>query len=172
MLYSSIVFLPLIGAILTGLFGKTIGARKSELITSILVAISALLSWYVLLNVGWVDGKNDQVIVILKWLSSGALDLSWSIRVDTLTAVMLVVVNTVSAIVHFYSIGYMQDDPSRQRFFSYLSLKPVSSCINLIFSSSVRFCTMSNMRCCFWQRPTVYSMTDFLCSGGTFFRNS
>ena len=79
MLYSSIVFLPLIGAILTGLFGKTIGARKSELITSILVAISALLSWYVLLNVGWVDGKNDQVIVILKWLSSGALDLSWSI---------------------------------------------------------------------------------------------
>ena len=122
MLYSSIVFLPLVGAILTGLFGKTIGARKSELITSILVAISALLSWYVLLNVGWVDGKNDQVIVILKWLSSGALDLSWSIRVDTLTAVMLVVVNTVSAIVHFYSIGYMQDDPSRQRFFSYLSL--------------------------------------------------
>ena len=64
MLYSSIVFLPLIGAILTGLFGKTIGARKSELITSILVAVSALLSWYVLLNVGWVNGKNDQVIVI------------------------------------------------------------------------------------------------------------
>ena len=82
MLYSSIVFLPLIGAILTGLFGKTIGARKSELITSILVAIS-LISWYVLLNVGWVDGKNDQVIVILKWLTSGALDLSWSIRIDT-----------------------------------------------------------------------------------------
>ena len=122
MLYAAIVFLPLIGAILTGLFGKTIGARNSELLTSILVAISALLSWYVLLNVGWVDGRNDQVIVILKWLTSGALDLSWSIRVDTLTAVMLVVVNSVSAVVHFYSIGYMHEDPSRQRFFSYLSL--------------------------------------------------
>ena len=102
MLYSAIVFLPLVGAILSGLFGKTIGARSSELLTSILVGISALLSWYVLFNVGWVDGKNDQVVVILKWLTSGSLDLSWSIRIDTLTAVMLVVVNTVSAVVHFY----------------------------------------------------------------------
>ena len=104
MLYSAIVFLPLIGAILSGLFGKTIGARSSELLTSILVGISALLSWYVLFNVGWVDGKNDQVVVILKWLTSGSLDLSWSIRIDTLTAVMLVVVNTVSAVVHFLSL--------------------------------------------------------------------
>ena len=122
MLYSAIVFLPLIGAIVSGLFGKTIGARSSELLNSILVGISALLSWYVLFNVGWVDGKNDQVVVILKWLTSGSLDLSWSIRIDTLTAVMLVVVNTVSAVVHFYSMGYMHEDPSRQRFFSYLSL--------------------------------------------------
>ena len=122
MLYSAIVFLPLVGAIISGLFGKTIGARSSELLTSILVGITALLSWYVLFNVGWVDGKNDQVVVILKWLTSGSLDLSWSIRIDTLTAVMLVVVNTVSAVVHFYSMGYMHEDPSRQRFFSYLSL--------------------------------------------------
>ena len=79
MLYSAIVFLPLVGAIISGLFGKTIGARSSELLTSILVGISALLSWYVLFNVGWVDGKNDQVVVILKWLTSGSLDLSWSL---------------------------------------------------------------------------------------------
>jgi len=122
MIYSSIVFLPLIGALITGLFGKTIGARASEILTSSFVSISAILSWIVLGNVGWVDGANDEVVVILKWLTSGNLDLSWAIRIDTLTAVMLVVVNTVSAVVHFYSIGYMHHDPSRQRFFSYLSL--------------------------------------------------
>ena len=122
MIYSSIVFLPLIGALITGLFGKTIGARSSEILTSSLVSISAILSWIVLADVGWVNGANDDVVVILKWLTSGNLDLNWSIRIDTLTAVMLVVVNTVSAVVHFYSIGYMHEDPSRQRFFSYLSL--------------------------------------------------
>ena len=122
MIYASIVFLPLIGALITGLFGKTIGARASEILTSSFVSISAILSWIVLGNVGWVDGANDEVVVILKWLTSGNLDLSWAIRIDTLTAVMLVVVNTVSAVVHFYSIGYMHHDPSRQRFFSYLSL--------------------------------------------------
>ena len=122
MIYSLILFLPLIGALVTGLFGKSVGARNSELITSILVSISAVLSWIVLSNIGWSYGSNDEVVIILKWLTSGTLDLNWSIRIDTLTAVMLVVVNTVSAVVHFYSIGYMHDDPSRQRFFSYLSL--------------------------------------------------
>ena len=122
MIYSLILFLPLIGALVTGLFGKSVGARNSELITSILVSISAVLSWIVLSNIGWSYGSNDEVVIILKWLTSGSLDLNWSIRIDSLTAVMLVVVNTVSAVVHFYSIGYMHDDPSRQRFFSYLSL--------------------------------------------------
>ena len=122
MIYSLILFLPLIGAFVTGLFGKSVGARNSELITSIFVSISAVLSWIVLSNIGWSYGSNDEVVIILKWLTSGTLDLNWSIRIDTLTAVMLVVVNTVSAVVHFYSIGYMHDDPSRQRFFSYLSL--------------------------------------------------
>ena len=122
MIYSLILFLPLIGALVTGLFGKSVGARNSELITSILVSISAVLSWVVLSNIGWSYGSNDEVVIILKWLTSGSLDLNWSIRIDSLTAVMLVVVNTVSAVVHFYSIGYMHDDPSRQRFFSYLSL--------------------------------------------------
>ena len=122
MIYLLIVFLPLVGALFTGLFGKAFGARNSELLTSIFVSISAILSWIVLFNIGWSNGSNDEVVVVMKWLTSGSLDINWSLRIDTLTAVMLVVVNTVSAVVHFYSIGYMHEDPSRQRFFSYLSL--------------------------------------------------
>ena len=122
MMYIIIIFLPLIGCLLTGLFGRSIGARNSEIITSSFVSIAAIISWFALYEVGWSNGINDQNIIILTWLVSGTLDLSWSIRVDTLTVVMLVVVNTVSAVVHIYSIGYMHHDKSRQRFFSYLSL--------------------------------------------------
>src|SRR6476620_9857283 len=78
------------------------------------------MSSFVLVGVGFMH--HDARIALFSWITSGDLQVGWSLRVDTLTAVMLVVVNTVSALVHFYSIGYMEDDPSRPRFFGYLSL--------------------------------------------------
>ncbi len=119
-MYSAIVFLPLIGCLIAGFFGRFIGARGSEIVTCSLMVLAAILSWVVLIDVGLNDGGGR--VEILRWISSGDLDVSWSLRVDTLTAVMLVVVNTVSSLVHIYSIGYMHDDPHRQRFFAYLSL--------------------------------------------------
>ena len=119
-MYSAIVFLPLIGSIIAGLFGRFVGARASEIITSAFVLISALLSWVAFVRVGLFN-ETDQV-QLFRWISSGSLDVSWSLRIDTLTAVMLVVVNTISGLVHVYSIGYMTHDPHRPRFFAYLSL--------------------------------------------------
>jgi NADH-quinone oxidoreductase subunit L len=79
-----------------------------------------VLSWIALWQVGF--GGETQRIPVLRWVTSGELDVSWALRIDTLTAVMLVVVNTVSGLVHLYSIGYMHDDDSRPRFFAYLSM--------------------------------------------------
>ncbi|HEX5999338.1 MAG TPA: NADH-quinone oxidoreductase subunit L [Hyphomicrobiaceae bacterium] len=119
-MYKAIVLLPLAGALIAGLFGRILGARQSELITTTLMAAAAVLSWVAFWNVGF-DGETAKV-PLLRWVTSGELDVSWSLRIDTLTAVMLVVVNTVSFLVHLYSIGYMHEDDSRPRFFSYLSL--------------------------------------------------
>ena len=96
------------------------GSRAAELITTCLLMISAGLSWMTLVDVGFLH--HDARIALFPWINSGDLQVAWSLRVDTLTAVMLVVVNTVSALVHLYSIGYMDEDPYRPRFFSYLSL--------------------------------------------------
>ncbi len=120
MIYQAIVFLPLVGALIAGLFGRAIGARASEIITTGLLLIAAVLSWVVFWRVGF--GTETARVPVLRWITSGELDVSWSLRIDTLTAVMLVVVNTVSSLVHLYSIGYMHEDPSRPRFFAYLSL--------------------------------------------------
>ena len=120
MIYQSILFLPVIGALIAGLFGRVIGPRPSELVTSGCLIIAAVLSWIVFWQVG--IGHTTAKVTLLKWVVSGDLDVSWGIRIDTLTAVMLVVVNTVSAVVHVYSIGYMAEDDSRPRFFAYLSL--------------------------------------------------
>ncbi len=122
-MYDLIVFLPLAGFLVAGLFGRQIGARNSELVTTIPLAICALLSWYAFFAVG-VFGNDDhaQIIPVANWLTSGKLHVDWALRIDTLTVVMLVVVTTVSFLVHTYSIGYMADDPSRPRFFAYLSL--------------------------------------------------
>ncbi len=122
MMYQAIVFLPLIGAIIAGLFGRVIGAKMSEYITCGLMIIAAILSWVAFLSVGFGDAKGLTQVEVLPWIKSGALDVSWSLRIDTLTAVMLIVVNTVSCLVHIYSIGYMHHDPHRPRFFAYLSL--------------------------------------------------
>ena len=96
------------------------GSRAAELITSGLLLVAAALSWVALVDVGFLH--HDARIALFPWINSGDLRVAWSLRVDTLTAVMLVVVTTVSSLVHVYSIGYMDEDPGRPRFFSYLSL--------------------------------------------------
>src|ERR1700759_3070657 len=97
-----------------------VGSRAAELITTGLLFVSMGLSWMAFVDVGLLH--HDARIALLPWINSGDLQVAWSLRVDTLTAVMLVVVTTVSALVHLYSIGYMDEDPYRPRFFAYLSL--------------------------------------------------
>ncbi|OQM77429.1 NADH-quinone oxidoreductase subunit L [Manganibacter manganicus] len=120
-MYQAIVFLPLIGFLIAGLFGNSLGAKASEAITSGLLVIAAVLSWVAFFTVGFGTGEVFTV-PMMTWFHAGGVDVSWALRIDTLTVVMLVVVNTVSALVHIYSIGYMHHDPSRPRFFAYLSL--------------------------------------------------
>ncbi|RWP55331.1 NADH-quinone oxidoreductase subunit L [Mesorhizobium sp.] len=120
-MYQAIVFLPLLGFLIVGLFGTSLGAKASEYITSGFLVISAVLSWVAFFSVGFGEGEVFTVPV-MRWIQSGGLEAAWALRIDTLTVVMLVVVNTVSALVHIYSIGYMHHDPNRPRFFAYLSL--------------------------------------------------
>src|SRR6201989_1626798 len=96
------------------------GSRAAEFITTGLLLGSAALSCGALVGVG--VAHHDARIALFPWINSGDLQVAWSLRVDTLTAVMLVVVNTISSLVHLYSIGYMDEDPHRPRFFAYLSL--------------------------------------------------
>ena len=116
----AIVFLPLIGAIVSGFFGKIIGDRFSEIFTSLLVSISAILS-FVVFNFVIVQGYANN-ITIFSWFTSGDLQVNWSIKIDALSSTMLVVVGIVSSLVHIYSIGYMVHDDCKTRFMSYLSL--------------------------------------------------
>ena len=120
-MYAAIVFLPLLGSLIAGLFGRIIGHRASELVTTGMLFVSAALSVVTFGQVA-MGGGETQIIPILSWIQSGSFVADWTIRVDTMMAVMLVVVTGVSSLVHLYSIGYMHEDPSRARFFSYLSL--------------------------------------------------
>jgi NADH-quinone oxidoreductase subunit L len=97
-----------------------LGSRSAELITTTLLFASMVLSWIAFVRVGF--GHQDAHVVIASFIPTGDLKIDWALRVDTLTAVMLVVVTTISAFVHLYSIGYMDEDPYRPRFFAYLSL--------------------------------------------------
>jgi NADH-quinone oxidoreductase subunit L len=116
-----IVFLPLIAAIVAGLGGSVIGKTASKVVTTGALMIGAVLSWPIFFS--YLGGNAEPVVVpVLKFIQSGALDVDWALRVDTLTAVMLVVVTSVSSLVHLYSWGYMEEDPSQPRFFAYLSL--------------------------------------------------
>ena len=115
-----IIFLPLFSAIISGFFGKLIGNRVSQILTSLFVSASAVLSLYIFYDV--ITNGYSNNIIVAKWITSGLLDVNWSIKIDQLSAVMLVVVTLVSAIVHIYSIGYMSHDPHQPRFMSYLSL--------------------------------------------------
>src|SRR6516165_10336910 len=118
-MYQLIVFLPLFGFLIAGVFGPWIGARGAEYVTCSLLGVCFVLSWIAFVTVA---GGADAHVAIGNWFTSGKLVAAWALRVDTLTAVMLVVVTTVSFLVHVYSIGYMADDPHKPRFFAYLSL--------------------------------------------------
>ena len=116
----SILALPLIASIISGFFGRFIGDRSSEIITSLLVSISAIFSCLVFYEV--IVNQYQENIIIATWISSGSLEVNWSMNIDSLSSVMLVVVTLVSALVHIYSIGYMSHDPHKPRFMAYLSL--------------------------------------------------
>ena len=117
----AIVFLPLLAAIIAGLFGRWIGTTASKVVTTGSLFVGAAFSWPIFL--GFVAGGSQEFVEpVMTWINSGSLHVSWELRVDALTAVMLVVVTTVSSLVHLYSWGYMAEDPGQPRFFAYLSL--------------------------------------------------
>ncbi|MES2019825.1 MAG: NADH-quinone oxidoreductase subunit L [Pseudomonadota bacterium] len=115
-----IVFLPLLAAIVAGFSNKTFGAVLPKIVTTGALFVSAVLSWTVFLP--YLSGGEATVTPVLDWIHSGDMRIDWALRVDALTAVMLVVITSVSALVHLYSWGYMDEDPDQPRFFAYLSL--------------------------------------------------
>ena len=116
-----IVFAPLVAAIIAGLGNKRLGAVPAKLITTGALFVSCALSWPIFLS--FLAGHAAMSVTpVLNWVSSGDLQFAWALQVDTLTAVMLVVVTSVSALVHLYSWGYMSEEPDCPRFFAYLSL--------------------------------------------------
>ena len=116
-----IVFAPLFAAIVAGLGNKQLGFLPTKVLTTGALFLSCALSWPIF--IAFLAGHAEpSVTPVLQWVKSGDLDFAWALRVDTLTAVMLVVVTSVSALVHLYSWGYMSEDPDQPRFFAYLSL--------------------------------------------------
>lgn len=121
-----ILFAPLIGALIAGFGWRVIGEKAAQWLTTGILFLTCILSWIVFL---WLDASTVQQLQIMRWVESGTLSADWSIRLDRLTAIMLIVVTTVSALVHLYSFGYMDHDPQwkegetyKPRFFAYLSL--------------------------------------------------
>jgi NADH-quinone oxidoreductase subunit L len=119
--YLTIVLAPLLAAIVAGLFGKTIGRVGAHSVTILGVAISCVLSCYVLYQMEF-SGLGTYNATVYTWLLSDGLHMEVGFLVDHLTAMMMVVVSFVSLMVHIYTIGYMHDDDGYQRFFSYISL--------------------------------------------------
>ena len=117
---TSIIFLPLLGFLFCFLLGKQFNYKVYQISTTSILFLCTLFSWIIFIQ--FINNKETEIIFILNWISSGNFIVDWSIRLDTLTAVMFIVVTTVSACVHLYSIGYMEDDPSKIRFMGYLSL--------------------------------------------------
>ena len=116
-----IVFAPLFAAIVAGLGNRALGNTAAKAITTGALFLAAALSWPIFIAF-WQGGAEGYVVPVLQWVRSGDLTFDWALRVDTLTAVMLVVITSVSALVHLYSWGYMEEDPDQPRFFAYLSL--------------------------------------------------
>ena len=116
-----IVFLPLLAAIIAGLGNKQLGNVPAKVVTTGALFIACALSWPIFIS--FLTGSAEATVVpVLTWVKSGPMAFDWALRVDTLTAVMLVVVTSVSALVHLYSWGYMDEEPDQPRFFAYLSL--------------------------------------------------
>jgi len=115
-----IVFLPLLASIISGFFGKRIGDKYCQILASTFVGISGILSLIIFYKVLTQDYSSNRLL--FNWITSGNFNVNWSIYIDSLTSVMLVVVTLISAIIHFYSIGYMSKDPHKPRFTAYLSL--------------------------------------------------
>ena len=115
-----IVFLPLLAAIVAGFANKSFGTILPKVVTTGALFLSAILSWTVFIP--YLGGGEATVTPVLDWIHSGDMRIDWALRVDSLTAVMLVVITSVSALVHLYSWGYMEEDPDQPRFFAYLSL--------------------------------------------------
>jgi len=116
----SIISLPLLGFLFCFLLGKQFNYRVYQISTTSILFLCTLFSWIIFIQ--FINNKETEIIFILNWITSGNFIVNWSIRLDTLTAVMFIVVTTVSACVHLYSIGYMEEDPSKIRFMGYLSL--------------------------------------------------
>ena len=116
-----IVFLPLLASVVAGLGNRTLGNTVAKSITTGALFVSCALSWPIFLS--FVSGAAEPTVTpVLLWVKSGAMTFDWALRVDTMTAIMLVVITSVSALVHLYSWGYMAEDPDQPRFFAYLSL--------------------------------------------------
>ncbi len=117
---TSIIFLPLLGFLFCFLLGKQFNYKVYQISTTSILFLCTLFSWIIFIQ--FINNKETEIIFILNWITSGNFFVDWSIRLDSLTAVMFIVVTTVSACVHLYSIGYMEEDPSKIRFMGYLSL--------------------------------------------------
>ena len=116
----SIIFFPFISFLFCFLFGRQFNFRVFQITSTVILFVCAIFSWVIFIQ--YLGSKETQIIYILNWITSGSFIVDWSIRLDTLTAVMFIVVTTVSACVHLYSIGYMKEDSSKVRFMGYLSL--------------------------------------------------
>ena len=121
MLHLAAIFLPLLAAVTVGLFGRLMGDRPSQLVTCLAVTAAAACSVAIFIDIAY-GGGGPETLHVLDWIRSGGFEAHWTLRFDTLSAVMLVVVNGVAACVHWYSIGYMSHDPHKPRFMAYLSL--------------------------------------------------
>ena len=120
MIYAAAIFLPLLGSVIAGFFGRALGDRASAVVACALLGLAMLAGWFAFYQVAFLG--QGRTIELLTWIDSGAFEVSWSLRFDVLTAVMVFVVSTASFLIHVYSIGYMAHDPNIPRFFSYLSL--------------------------------------------------
>ena len=117
-----LVFAPLLGALVAGLGGRRIGDTAAMAVTTGLLFFACALGWTTFIEVIWGGWPSHFTVALAPFIDVGAFHSTWSIRIDSLSAVMLIVVTSVSALVHLYSWGYMADDPHRPRFFAYLSL--------------------------------------------------
>ncbi|MGA8381881.1 MAG: proton-conducting transporter membrane subunit, partial [Stellaceae bacterium] len=116
----AVVFLPLVAAIIAGFFGRAIGDRGSQVVTCGALLISAALGIVVFRDI--LASSGPQIIPLFQWIVAGGVDVTWSIRLDTLSGVMILVVTIVSSMVHVYSVGYMAEDKSIPRFMAFMSL--------------------------------------------------